>query len=327
VEKISYFVANEYQISKLKVYAYFKTPSEMVSVEVNIEQQEVLIVVGTEQHSNNAANKLMFAGEAVRTIRTKYPNHPFIKVALFTDGYTEKQLSTISDSITSHNKKSIVIRVNTISDVINIINSGNKDSSNADKKSRRIEKIYAYSHGYVREKTNEGVIAFGYEGANASNQELDIKTFSKIDPNVFLSDNQSTFYSYACRTGIGTHSEDAIDPIKDKSLAQKMANQGRIIVYAYMRRSLYEDAWGTQTHRDTYASDNDAGDSGWEDFKTDMKDVFKSDPKDMESYNKYRKKEVKIDGAIWNPDGAYMDVKAGKWPIGVPATYDKYLPK
>jgi len=122
-------------------------------------------------------------------------------------------------------------------------------------------------------------------------------------------------------------SETATSPKKDNSLAQKMANKGKITVYAFMRRSLYEDAWGTQTHRDTYASDNDAGDSGWENFKTDMKDAFKTDPKDMSDFNKYRKKEVKIDKAIWNPDGAYSDVKAGTWPIGVPATFDKYNPQ
>lgn len=56
-----------------------------------------------------------------------------------------------------------------------------------------------------------------------------------------------------------------------------------------------------QNHRDTYASDNDAGDSSWEDFKTDIKDLGSSDPTDMQKFNIYRKKEVKINCAIWNP--------------------------
>ncbi|MEF9479475.1 hypothetical protein OWR28_18595 [Chryseobacterium sp. 1B4] len=106
-----------------------------------------------------------------------------------------------------------------------------------------------------------------------------------------------------------------------------MANHGKLTVYGYMRRSLYEDAWGTQNHRDTYASDHDEGGSAWENFKTDLKDTYQSDPKDMDTYNKYRKKEIKLDKAIWNPDGAYLDVKAGTWPVGVPATYEKFLPK
>ena len=207
--------------------------------------------------------------------------------------------------------------MNSITDVINIINTGSKDNISIEKL-RKVKEIYAYSHGYVNSTTNEGIIAFGYEGKNAVNQELDIKSFSRINSNVFLENNATVFYSYACRTGIGTSSETATDPIKNNSLAQKMASVGKITVYAYMRRSLYEDAWGTQTHRDVYASDNDAGDSNWEDFKTDIKDILNSDPKDMSDYNNYRKKEIKIDKAIWNPDGAYLDVKAGTWPVGVP---------
>jgi hypothetical protein len=46
----------------------------------------------------------------------------------------------------------------------------------------------------------------------------------------------------------------------------------------------------------------------------------------MQKFNIYRKKEVKINGAIWNPEGAYLGVKAGAWPKGVPTTFDKYNP-
>jgi hypothetical protein len=325
-KEIVHKVLDNNHSSKLRIYAFFKTPIDNVSVTADLIKEEVIIIIGTEQHSTNIANKLMFGGEGVRKVRTKYAHYPFLKVALFTDGYSEAQISAITNAVLLHNKKATVIRVTSISDVINIISSGNRDSTAIDK-TRRVKEIYAYSHGYVRDGSNEGVIAFGYEGKNAATQELDHKTFSKINAEVFLDKNATTFYSYACRTGIGISSETATSPKKDNSLAQKMANKGKITVYAFMRRSLYEDAWGTQTHRDTYASDNDAGDSGWENFKTDMKDAFKSDPKDMSDFNTYRKKEVKIDNAIWNPDGAYLDVKAGTWPIGVPATFDKYNPQ
>jgi len=46
----------------------------------------------------------------------------------------------------------------------------------------------------------------------------------------------------------------------------------------------------------------------------------------MKKFSDYRKKEIKVDGAIWNPDRAYLDVKAGSWPVGVSSTYNKYLP-
>lgn len=325
-EKISYAVPKDRNIAKLRVYAFFKEYSPNVKAEVYLIKEEVVIIIGTEQHSTNIANKLMFPGEAVRKVRTKYPNYPFVKVALFTDGYSENQLSTITNDLIKHNKSLTVIRVTTIDDVVNIINSGNRDSTAFDNK-RRVKEIFAYSHGYVRNTTNEGVIAFGYEGKGAEKQELDAKSFSKVNPAVFLDGNTSVFYSYACRTGIGTSSETTTNAFKDKSLAQKMANHGKITVYGYMRRSLYEDAWGTQNHRDTYASDHDEGGSTWENFKTDLKDTYQSDPNDMDTYNKYRKKEIKLDKAIWNPDGAYLDVKAGTWPVGVPATYEKFLPK
>jgi hypothetical protein len=46
-------------------------------------------------------------------------------------------------------------------------------------------------------------------------------------------------YSYACRTGIGVSSTTGItDPKKNNSLAQHMANIGKITVFAYMRNRL-----------------------------------------------------------------------------------------
>lgn len=325
LKTISFYVSQNQNVTKVRVYAYFQKAIESVKVETYTVREEIIIIIGTEQYSDNSANKLMFPAQAVRLVREELNNYPFLKIALFIDGYSEKQLTAATNSLLNYNKKSTVIRVNSIDEVTNLISSGNRDSSSVDPK-RKVKKIYAYAHGYVRKNTNEGVIAFGYEGKNASKQELDIKSFSQIKIGVFLEKNATTFYSYSCRTGIGTSAETTTNPEKNKSLAQNMANKGRITVYAYMRRSLYEDTWGTQNHRDTYASDNDAGDSSWEDFKTDIKDLGSSDPTDMQKFNIYRKKEVKINGAIWNPEGAYLGVKAGAWPKGVPTTFDKYNP-
>ncbi|AIL45242.1 hypothetical protein BD94_1467 [Elizabethkingia anophelis NUHP1] len=35
---------------------------------------------------------------------------------------------------------------------------------------------------------------------------------------------------------------------------------------------------------------------------------------------------VKVDGAVWNPEGAYVEVKGGSLPPSVPSTFDKYIP-
>ncbi len=325
LENISYYVSESSNVNKLMVYAYFIKPINSVSVEAYLIKEEIIVIIATEQYYKNPANKLMFGAQAVRLVRTKLSKHPFLKVVIFKEGYTENQLSAMAKAILHYNSKATFMRINTISDIINIINSGSKETSSIDSK-RKVKDIYAYSHGYVRTGTNEGVIAFGYTGKNAENQELDFKEFSAIKPEIFLNKNNSKFYSLSCRTGIGTASETAIDPIKNNSLAQKMANHGKITVFAYMRRSQYEDTWGTVKHRNTYASDNDSEDSKWGNFKSDIRDLTSSDPKDMEIFTKYRNKEIKIDGAVWNPEGAYIEVKGGSLPPGVPATFDKYIP-
>jgi hypothetical protein len=321
-------VGTETVAKKLTIYAYFEKRGINAKVETDVLIKEVIIIVGTEQYyTTNPANKLMFPGQAVRIVRTKFTKHPNLEVLIFKDGYTENQLSAISKALIKINKETRVTYIENIDSVINFINFGQKDGVNKRYPYRKVSEIYIYSHGYVRSTTNEGAIAFGYNGKNADKQELDIKSFNKIDAKVFLESNQTKLYSYACRTGIGTASETSTNPLKNNSLAQKMASKGKIVVHAYMRRSLYEDTWGTPIHRHTYASDNDEGNSTWENFKSDIKDVVSTDPSDMKKYSEYRKKEVRIDGAIWNPEGAYLGVKAGDLPITVPSTFDEYKPK
>ncbi len=312
---------------KLKVYAYMESPSDKVCAEVNIILKEVIIVVGTEQYyTTNSANKLMFAGQAVREVRKYLSNYKGLEVLIFKDGYTESQLSAFSNAILSYNKTARVVQVKTTEQLINFINYGQREGKKSKHEYRKVTKISVYAHGYVRSETNEGVIAFGYNGNNADKQELDNESFSKINKDVFLANNQSHFYSYACRTGIGVSSEVVSNPKKSNSLAQKMSNHGGITVHAYMKRSLYKDTWGTQNHRDTYVSDNDKGSSGWENFKTDIKDALNSDPNDMNAFLEYISTEVMIDGKIWNPKGAYLPVRAGSFPSGVSSNFETYKP-
>lgn len=325
-EKLELTIKEEWAGKEIIVMPFLVKPTEKVSKKTRVIQREILIIVGTEQSTQNMANRLMFPAMAVRKLRTEYSDYPFVKVLIFTDGYTEGQLNAVEYSFSLHNKKVKIIRVNSTEDVVNIINTGNI-SATENNVIRKIASIYIYSHGYIKSSNNEGVIAFGYKGKNADKQELDITLFSKIKKVVFLDGNKTHLYSYACRTGIGTSSDFVSNPKKDNSLAQKMANFGGITVFAYMKRSLYEDAWGTQTHRDTYASDSDTENSKFGNFKVDIKDLLSSDPNDMKSFSEYMKNETRIEGAIWNVNGAYLDVKAGEYPKGVSSSFDKYIPK
>ena len=51
------------------------------------------------------------------------------------------------------------------------------------------------------------------------------------------------------------------------------------------------------------------------------------DPDDMKEFSKYRARQEIIDGAVWNINGAYIDVKPGTTPDSVPDTFYKYTPK
>jgi len=313
----------------IRIYAYGSKPLEEISVLVNKVIKETILIVGTEQHSTNSANKLMFPAQAVREVRENFSDTPVLEVLIFKDGYTENQLKAFSNAVLFFNKEARIIEINEVEELINFINEGttNSNKNSTYRNSRKISEIKVFAHGYVRDKTNEGVIAFGLDGKNANKQELDNKVFNKIDKNVFLTNNESHFYSYACRTGIGVSSEIVNDPLKSNSLAQKISNHSQIIVHAYMKRSLYADTWGTQNHRDTYISDNDKGESFIENLKTDIKDMIADDPNDMNSFALYIATEKNIDGAIWNTQGAYLPVKAGDYPKGIPNSYETYKPE
>ena len=170
------------------------------------------------------------------------------------------------------------------------------------------------------------MIAFDYDN-KINEQKLDKSSFSKIDNNIFLDNNRTELYSYACRTGIGVSSTTGItDPKKNNSLAQHMANIGKITVFAYMRKTDYKNTWGTIAYRRTYESDHDSGENIWENFKSDLYDML-PDPDDMKEFSKYRAHQEIIDGAVWNINGAYIDVKPGTTPDSVPDTFYKYTPK
>jgi len=302
---------------EIRLFAYFQRPIRQISLELKTADKEVFIIIGTEQDEANAANKLMFPAQAVRTIRMQYKTHEHLKVLMFTDRYTEASIKAVEDAVKLHNSKAVFSRINSTDELLQKFNEG-------DIQFRKITHIYAYAHGNF--ENNKSVIQFGYKGVNQARQVFSIDSFNQINKELFLTENQTAFYSYACRTGAGVDSESASDPQKHLSMAQNMATQGKITVHAYMRRSLYADTWGKQRQRDSYASDNDTEDSMWDNFKVDLKDNFTAAPENMTAFTTYREKEVKVDGLIWNPDGAFYGVTAGTWPVRFPATYEVFKP-
>lgn len=302
---------------EIRLFAFFKRPIMSVSLDLKTADREVFIIIGTEQDEANAANKLMFAAQAVRTIRMKYKTHEHLKVFIFPDRYTEGSLKAVEDAVKLHNSKAVFSQVNSTAELIQKFNEG-------DISQRKVTDIYTYAHGNF--ENNKSVIQFGYKGVRQTQQVFKIESFQEINKELFLPESLTNFYSYACRTGAGVDTETGNNPMKNLSMAQSMATQGNITVHAYMRRSLYADTWGKQSQRDSYASDNDTEGSMWKNLKVDLKDNFSSTPADMEKFNSYRQKEVKVDGLIWNPDGAFYGITAGTWPARFPANYEIFKP-
>lgn len=87
----------------------------------------------------------------IRKLRTKFAKYPFVRFIIFTGSYTEDQLSKIELSAIYHNKRVECQRVNTIDDVINIINSGDI-SNKKDKSIRKVKSILYILMGMYMKK-------------------------------------------------------------------------------------------------------------------------------------------------------------------------------
>ena len=89
---------------KFRIYAFFKAPNKNASVEVRILQGEILLVVGTEQHSQNYGNKLMFPAQAVREVKENFVTHKHATIIIYKDAFTEMQLNIIKRDARVWNK-------------------------------------------------------------------------------------------------------------------------------------------------------------------------------------------------------------------------------
>ena len=321
--RTSFKVPEKWAYKEVVLMPYLNKHSEKTSEKISIFVEEVLIVVGTEIHTKNTSNKLMFLGAALFIVRTKYPEHKHVKILVYTDGYSDIQLETFKKNVSAQNPNAEMIKINSTSELINYFNTGDSEGIvDADKK-RKIKDIYIFAHGTFNDN-NYGIIDFGMDGKNRETQFLGITEFEKISPDVFLP-RKTHLYSYACRTGAGTNSVSN-DPQKEKSLAQKMVNHGKIIVHAFIRRSDYENyIWGTKNHRRTYEADQNFWQYKIWQYK--IYDAMNDDPSDQKEFEKYREKETQIDKCLWNPSGAYMLPEAGNSPSLFSAKYETFNPK
>lgn len=320
-------------------------------------QQDFITVVGAspmtlmESLRGQKGNKMRFINQGIRQIRLYPPataNDSTQRIFLiFTEDYERTLLDAVKELVeTRYGAK--YRELDSISQLVDFVNLriGKK---------REIKQLDIFSHGLV------GSIEFGYELDKVDSYRLRDAQAQMLKPQAF--DLGAKVYSYACRTGLGIQAElhvaEGEDPLYEKSLAQLMANSTQATVWAFPRRSNYDQTYGNASDRAGLASAR-------EKVKTDAQ-AMKLYRRQLSEYQKrlaaHRREKQdnsallpdekapmpprkaataadealvqhadsrdKNDRAVGYPldeEGAVRGVRAGETPTGVPATLREYRP-
>ncbi|WP_452222559.1 hypothetical protein [Lacinutrix chionoecetis] len=283
-------------------YAYFYERSEDVKLNVLIEDGEILMVVGTEQHSATIGNKLMFPAQAVREIKENYSHHKYTNIVIFKDGYTAMQLSIIKRDARRWNNEVYFKEITTTQELINYINNGDATVSRSNKK---LGIIKIYSHGLP------SILDFGLDGPNELAQRFLVSDISELNVSAFAT--YPFIHSFACRTGnvdsrlrasspgyqYGSDWETHVRP--QDSFAQKLSDHLDGKVYSYLRRSNYSPTW------------DDGGD---QDYTEDYVHIESEDVSNPLNPMDWLRNRHRWDEALWNLNGGYAPPRAGSSPGG-----------
>ncbi|MEA1850767.1 MULTISPECIES: hypothetical protein [unclassified Chryseobacterium] len=284
---------------RLKIFAFFQTP--LAHTKAEIIQGEVLLIVGTEQHSQTYGNKLMFPAQAVREIRENYKNHKHSNIVIFKNAFTNMQLSIIKRDAKKWNVNLYMKQINSVTELVDYINRGD---ATVNRSRIKISTIKIFSHGLP------SILDFGLDGDNEENQRFTVEHVTKLKKESFTSNPE--IYSYACRTGNSDgrvvtlnpsykYDSESIKLVKpENSLAQKLSENLGAKVFAYLRRSNYTPTWldgGKKEYKSKYITIEDENVSN------------PLNPKDW-----FRKG---WDEALWNSDGAFLPPKSGDSPGGL----------
>ncbi|MDP3847710.1 MAG: hypothetical protein Q8R10_14925 [Pseudomonas sp.] len=335
-----------------------KTSNQHAITQIPIaRQQDFITLVGAspmslmEKLRGQQGNKLRFINQGIRQIRLYPPataNDSTQRIFLiFTEDYERKLLDAVKDLVESRYGAKYR-ELDSIAHLLDFINLRIA-------KKREIKQLDVFAHGLV------GAIEFGYELEKADSYRLRDAQAQMLKPEVF--DLGAKIYSYACRTGLGIHADlhinDDEDPHYEKSLAQLMANTTQASVWAFPRRSNYDQTYGNAHDRAGLES---------------ARDKIKTDAQAMKSYrrrlNEYqqrltahrqaskdvsaqlpnesaplpprktasaedelivrhatsRDESAQLIGYPLDGEGAVRPVRAGDSPTGVPATLLEYKP-
>jgi RHS repeat-associated protein len=192
---------------------------------IDPDGNEKIIVVGSE----NRTWKLTFILPGLKQFKRLVSSEEKTTLVMFTAGYTQRQRDRVRRYV--EKRGGTFVEVNSANDVVNYINTKSLKNKPSGREKDRVTNVLTYSHGLPNQ------FAFGYDQGGATEDEYSFNGthVNKLDPKAFAP--KSSWYSYACRTGASNDNNGDVDPVN--SLAQKIANQTGVTVYALQRRSEY----------------------------------------------------------------------------------------
>lgn len=295
------------------------------------KQEENIIIIGTNQHRGgttrdkivdfaidtlfyerdvNKYSKMMFVHQALREVRLNTDKK--WTILLCTQKYTAKQIKKIKAAFYDEEEMKncvanvIDIGIWELSKIINYINFGdiNGNTKSMKRKCIKVAHLSVYSHGIV------GAFLFWMYDL-LPGRYFDKDWASKFKKEAFTSD--AKIYSYACRTGLGNKNFDLakgnLDLMEDKSLAQALVDATGATVYAYYRRTSYEDTLLTKNERDKIEA--------YAKFSKEEKKSVKLTDEETKLYEIWCTNKYFVDSDILYPKGALNPVRADSTPIGL----------
>lgn len=196
--------------------------------------------IASNMWNGQAGNKVMFINQGIRQLRIypeTTPDKSIRRVFLiFTDAYERVLLDKVKEYVENCYGAEYAELVS-VAELAAFI-------ERRPQKRRRIKQMDFFSHGVVHH------VEFGYGTSHRETCSLGDSQAHKFPPNAF--DEDARIYSYACRTGVGVDKrsfDHGDDPQYDQSLAQIIADSAEVRVWAFPRRSNYDETYGTGEDR------------------------------------------------------------------------------
>jgi hypothetical protein len=335
-----------------------KTSSQHAIQQIPVSlQRDFITVVGAshmgliEKLRGQKGNKMRFINQGIRQIRLYPPasvNDATQRIFLiFTEDYERPLLDALKNVVEARYGAKYR-ELDSIAQLLDFI-------SLRISKKREIKQLDLFAHGLV------GTIEFGYELDKAESYRMRDAQALMLKPEAF--DLSAKIHSYACRTGLGIHADvhvsEGENPLYEQSLAQLIANTAQTAVWAFPRRSNYDQTYGNSADRselecakqrvltDKLAMDRyELQRSGYQRrlsaHRQASKDANAQLPNEapprlpeksastedeaLSRHAKSRDTHSKTIGYPLDAEGALRPVRAGDSPTGVPATLREYKP-